>query len=535
VPTPNRPLFSRLFSRTCRCLSWPLAALVSLALSLSGCVLPQEQPRDGEVVFLHWNDFHGQFRPQLAFWKARAGGDQRALPHVGGAASLATFIKRERSEAAARGAAVVATDGGDWYQGTIEGNETKGRLSIQFFERLGVDAAVIGNHEYDFGPENVKQLCELATFPVLGANILVADAAEPTLCDYVQPFHIVTVHGLRIAIVGLVTEDTKAVSTGPWGEADFEAEAAALERVLPAAKAESDVVVLVTHSGLSTDRELAKKFPEIPLILGGHSHTGLRKPVRVGDTWIAQTHGKASEAYRIRARVVGAERKLEILGGELVELDLTEFPPDPEVAAWIAQETVDIAARWDRVIGELVTPLNDSRGARSTAAGNLVCDSFLEATGAQLAFTNKGGLRTKLQAGPLTPRMLYELLPFENSLISMDMTGAQLRQLLNTAIAGRRRPLEIGGGTYHYSTVNKKRVLGKITVGGVTLEDGETYRVVTSSFLARGGDGLEQFAAGTNRKDHGLLLRDVLIAKAERDVKVIADTRNRIIFDRSER
>ncbi|MCA8948149.1 MAG: 5'-nucleotidase C-terminal domain-containing protein, partial [Planctomycetes bacterium] len=371
-----------------------------------------------------------------------------------------------------------------------------------------------------------------AHFPVLGANIVTGGAEERRPVDYVQPFHVVDVHGLRLAIVGLITADTKAVSTGPWGEAEFEAEAEALERVLPAARAASDAIVLLTHSGLSVDRELAARFPEIPLILGGHSHTGLKEPVKVGDTWIVQTHGKASEVYRVEAKVVAAERRLVVTGGELVELDLEQFPPDPETVKWIADRTADITKRWDRVIGTLVTPLDDNRGARSTPAGNLVCDAFLEATGADVAFTNKGGLRTRLQAGPLTPRMLYELLPFDNTLISMDMTGAQLRELLQSSLAGRGRVLEIGGATYTYKTENGDRRLTQVTVAGAPLADEETYRVVTSSFLARGGDGLEAFALGTNRKDHGVVLRDALIAKAERDRDLAADTANRVLFER---
>lgn len=483
-------------------------------------------------MFLHWNDFHGQFRPQLAFWKARAGGDQRELPHVGGAASMATFVKRERTAAKKRGAPVIATDGGDWYQGTIEGNETRGRLSVEFFERLGVTAAVLGNHEYDYGPENVEALVAAADFPVLGANILVAGKEPATYMDYVTPFHVVTVHGLKIAILGLITEQTKGVSTGPWGDAEFENEAAAIARVLPAAKKASDVVVLLTHSGVSVDRRLAKRFPEIPLILGGHSHTGLREPLREGDTWIVQTHGKASEVYRLEARVDAEAKELVIEKGELVALELDEYPPDPATEKWIAKKTKAITAKWDRVIGELVTPLNDSRGARSTAAGNLICDSFLEATGGDVAFTNKGGIRTRLQAGPLTPRMIYELLPFENELVSMDLTGAQLWDLIEGSLQGRRRLLEIGGATYTYRAKGRDRELVKVEIAGRPLDEKKTYRVVTSSFLARGGDGIAGFAAGTNRKEHGVMLRDVLISKAERDKRVVADEKNRILFER---
>ena len=509
-----------------------VAALAALVCSIPLAAQDVAAAAKPNVVFLHWNDFHGQFRPQLAFWKPRGGGDQRELPRIGGAAAMVTFVKRARAEAEQLGARVIATDAGDWFQGTIEGNETFGRLSVDLFARLGVDAVVVGNHEYDFGPDIVKLLCGAAKFPVLGANIVVAGSEPARTVDYVEPFHVVDAHGVRVAIVGLITEQTKGVSTGPWGAVDFEAESAALQRVLPAARAVSDVVVLLTHCGLETDRALAREFPEVALILGGHSHTGLGKPFKEGGTWIVQTHGKGSGIYRVEARADPATKTLALLRGELTELDLEQYPPDAETAAWIAAETADITARWDRVIGTLEIDLNDSRGARSTAAGNVVCDAFLEATGAQLAFTNKGGLRTRLQKGPLTPRMIYELLPFDNSLISMDLTGAQLREILATVVTGRRRMLEIGGGTYRYSMQDRKRVLGEIRVGDAVALDDQVYRVVTSSFLARGGDGLEGFAAGTNRTDHGLLLRDVLIAKAERDGKLVPDASNRILFDR---
>jgi 5'-nucleotidase / UDP-sugar diphosphatase len=249
-----------------------------------------------EVVFLHWNDLHGQFRPQLATWKARAGGDQRELPRVGGAAVLAGYVREARAAAARSGARVIATDAGDWYQGTLEGNDTKGRLVVEFLSRLKPDCAVLGNHEYDFGPDNVRALVAAAKFPVLGANIVVAGKEPRTLCDYVRPFHVVDVHGLKIAIVGLITAKTRDVSTGPWGEAAFEDEAAALRVVLPQAQKAADVVVLLTHCGVDVDRKLAQAFPQVPLILGGHSHTGLKEPVREGTTWIVQTHGTASNS-----------------------------------------------------------------------------------------------------------------------------------------------------------------------------------------------------------------------------------------------
>jgi 5'-nucleotidase / UDP-sugar diphosphatase len=487
-------------------------------------------PPAANVVFLHWNDFHGQFRPQRAFWKKRPGLPAGEAPLIGGAAALAGFVRREREVAKPLGQRVITTDAGDWYQGTLEGNETKGLLTVQFLSRLAPDAAVLGNHEYDFGPDNVRALVAAAKFPVLGANVVDANATPRRLCDYVQPFAIVEAHGLRIAIVGLITRDTKAVSTGPWGEAAFEAELQALRIVLPAAKAAGHVVVLLTHCGVDVDRELAKAFPELPLILGGHSHTGLLEPLREGDTWIVQTHGKASGVVRLEAFADVAQQRLVPLRGKLHELDPTQHPDDPETAAWITTATKELAAAWDQPIGVLDIPPYEDRGPRSTPVGNLVADAFRSAAGAEVGLTNKGGLRTQLVPGPLTKRQVYELLPFDNTLVSLTLTGAQLRRILQGALAKGRRPLEIGGGSYRYREQDGERVLIAVTVGDAALDDARSYRVATSSFLGRGGDGLTTFAEGTDRKDHGLLLRDVLIAQAVRDGGLTAGDENRIVF-----
>ena len=509
----------------------PLALLAQTPTAVAA----PSAPPTANVVFLHWNDFHGQFRPQQAVWKVRPGQPTDNAPRIGGAAAMAGFVRAEREAAAKTGARVVATDAGDWYQGTLEGNDSKGRLAVQFLAQLRPDAMVLGNHEYDFGPQNVADLVAILRsqqppIPVLAANLVVAGAKARTQHPEAQPFAVVDLHGLKLVIVGLITRDTKAVSTGPWGDAGFEDEIAAVRTVLPSAQQAGDVVVLLTHCGLETDIELAKAFPQIPLILGGHSHTGIKEPVVQGSTWIVQTHGKASEISRVQAHADVAGKRLQMLSGQLVELDPKQHPDDPETAAWIAEQTRELAAKWDVPVGTLESPAYEDRGARSTPIGNLVAEVFREAGGAELGFTNKGGLRTRLAAGPLTRRQIYELLPFDNTLVSLTLTGAQLRAILRGSLGKGRRPLEIGGGSYRYTERDGERVLLEVMVGGVPLDDARGYRVATSSFLARGGDGLSAFADGKDVKDHGVLLRDVLIARIEQDKVLRADGGNRIEF-----
>lgn len=532
MPTMRPTTAFRLFARAKRSVVAAVAPLVLLAAQNPTPAAPTTAPAptSPNVVFLHWNDFHGQFRPQRAIWKLRPGLPADKAPLVGGAAALAGYVQQQRDAAKATGRQVVVTDAGDWYQGTLEGNESKGLLTVEFLGRLRPDAVVLGNHEYDFGADNVRRLCKAATFPVLGANITTGRAREPAPAAFVQPFAVVPVHGLRLVVLGLITRDTKAVSTGPFGDDDFTDEAAAVRRVLPDAKKAGDVVVLLTHCGVEVDRELARAFPEIPLILGGHSHTGLTEPLREGNTWIVQTHGKGSEVSRVEAIADAKTKTLRLLRGELVELDVARTPSDAATTAWFTEATRELAAHWDTPIGTLAAPAYEDRGPRSTPAGNLVADLFRREARADIGLTNKGGLRTRLTAGPLTRRTLYELLPFENTLVSVTLTGQDLRAVLQGALAPDRRPLEIGGASYTWTERDGARVLLDVTVGGAPLVAEQRYRVATSSFLARGGDGLSAFARGTETTDHGVLLRDVLIAAAERERTLQAPADERIVF-----
>ncbi|MCU0864524.1 MAG: bifunctional metallophosphatase/5'-nucleotidase [Planctomycetes bacterium] len=507
----------------------PLSAQAAPAPTPAPTPVPKEAAA-ADLVFLHWNDFHGQFRPQRAFWKLRPGLPDDRAPRLGGAAALAGFVQRERTAAAAAGRTVVVTDGGDWFQGTLEGNTSKGLLTIEFYNRLRLDAAALGNHEFDFGPDNLQRLLAAAKFPVLAANLRDTAAPAPSAWQRVRPFAVIDAHGLKIVVLGLITKDTKAVSTGPWGSAEFDDELQALRIAMPAAERAGDVVVLLTHCGVEVDRQLAKAFPQVPLILGGHSHTGLTAPLREGNCWIVQTHGKASEVWRVLARADREHRRLQLLGGELVELDAERAPPDTDTEQWFTAATAELTAHWDQPIGTLEIPPYDDRGARSSPAGNLVCDVFRAAAAADVAVTNKGGLRAHLASGSLTRRMLFELLPFDNTLVSMSLTGAQLRAVLQNSLAEGRRPLEIGGGSYRYTEQDGARQLLDVTIGDAPLDDARSYRVATSSFLARGGDGLSAFARGTDRRDHGVQLHQVLIEAAERDRGLRAAGDNRIEF-----
>ena len=122
-------------------------------------------------------------------------------------------------------------------------------------------------------------------------------------------------------------------------------------------------------------------------------------------------------------------------------------------------------------------------------------------------------------------------MPFDNTYVSLTLTGAEVRELLRGTMRAGRRLLDIGGGAYHYALVDGERELRDVAVGGRPLDDARDYRIVVSSFLANGGDAYPLLTAGRDRKDHGVLVRDLLIAKTERERRLVVDTRQRIFAD----
>ncbi|MCB9888374.1 MAG: bifunctional metallophosphatase/5'-nucleotidase [Planctomycetes bacterium] len=461
-----------------------------LLWALAACAAPHRDDDAERLVVLHFNDLHGQVRPRAV--TLRPGVTQP----MGGIAGVFGYLDRERRATPAR-TAVWVTDGGDWFQGTPEGNEDRGWSYMAVRNRMRLRAAVVGNHEYDFGEDNLVRLIGRAEHPVLGANIRVAGGG---IAPYVVPFTVESVGGIRVAIVGLITANTKNVSTGPFGRAEFVDEIDTLRRLWPELRRVADEVVLLTHCGLTKDVQLARAFPELCLILGGHSHTALLEGHREGRTWIVQSSGKSTAVSRVVLDVDRRSRRLVVRSAGLRRIPVAEA--DPDTARFLAATFAGIGPVWDVPLGRVEgVPDRRARGAPgSTPAGNYVAEVIRRHAGAEVGLTNKGGLRSILALGPITRRQVFELLPFDNSVALFEMTGAQLSAVLAHGLERGRQPLEVAGADYSFRVVDGVRQLVAVRVAGAPVEPNRRYRVATNSFLARGGDGFHVFAELTHRE-----------------------------------
>lgn len=441
-------------------------------------------------------------------------------PALGGAPSAAAYIKRVRAAAEEAGEGVLLLDSGDIFQGTRLGEQTQGGAIIEWMNEIDYDAMVLGNHDFDVGWDNAKRLVGMCEFPALGANVIVGETGERV--DWAEPYTMVEAAGVRFGILGIVTRDTRTlVPKKELGPVDFGAADEFAREYVPRIQAEgADVVLLLGHMGVpssnqtnmrtveknvataSEDRgkglnaqELVHAVPGIDIMVGGHIHWGLRKPYEdpVTHSTCFQTYGRLSGLGHI-ILLIDAETKT-FAGWEQAHSDGAEVTlfqdyiwPDPEHEATIGSAVAEAEEGMDQVLCMLKSHLG--RGNAEHILGQVVADAFRYAADADVAFTNRGGIRKELRRGGVTPRDLYEVLPFNNELELYAVSGAVLREMLETGVSGGRRDLQLSGAeiVVDQARPNGEKLLD-ISVNGAPLDPDAEYKVVTTSYLASGSIG----------------------------------------------
>ena len=449
-----------------------------LLLSLFLCLILAPWGYAGQVdlKILYVNDFHGFAEPYKA-----TGSDAP----LGGIAYLAGAVDRARGNQP-----TLLLAAGDMIQGNAWANLFRGKSSLEVMNAMRFDAMAVGNHEFDFGPKVLKGRMAQARFPMLGANV----KGFPGL----KPFVIKNLQGVRIAIIGVVTPETP-VATHPRNVAGltFSTPESAVKKYLPELKRRADIIIVLSHCGFQADRELAAKVPEIDVIVGGHSHTKILQPELVGRTIIVQAweHGKALGVLNLRIK----DGKVAGFDGALQEISPASGDPDCQVQEIVARYARQADSLLQRVIGETQVDL-DGKHVRTgeTNLGDFVADVMREAAGAEAAIINGGGIRTGIAQGKVTVKDVYAVLPFDNYLVAISLTGAQVKAALEHGVARLEEPSgsfpQVSGLTFTYSRSAPAGARVKdVTVGGRPLDAQKEYVVATNDYLVAGGDGYTAF------------------------------------------
>ena len=426
------------------------------------------------ITIVSTNDIHGALWPVRAFWRK-----EPDPPTVGGFSALAYYVRRIRDE----NENVLLLDAGDFFQGTPEGNLSLGEIPLLAMNHLGYDALTLGNHEFDFGVEPVASLSRRAAFPFLSANLDILDPARP---PFFRDYVILERSGVKIRVVGVINPDLHASV-----EADLEDQLAvgdaaeAVRRVLEETAGKWDVSVVLSHSGLERDRELAAAVEGIDFILGGHSHSGMEEMETVNSARIGQTYGKATTAAVLSFDCRGGT--VSGVDYRLIELEYDEERSDPAMELLLEYATAEIRDRMDVEIARSPGGLSRARAVESSPLGCFVADVILRSGEADFAFCNRAGIRADLPSGSVTRRDVFQVLPFQNTVVVMELSGEEVGGLIDHLFGW-------GGYGYDFSegvliTVDPDAepdawVKG-VLVGGRPLEPDRTYRVATNSFLIR--------------------------------------------------
>src|SRR5262249_34462504 len=404
-----------------------LVAITSILLTeIAGFVSRAQQSPLRQVTILYTNDFHSAFDPIPAYWL-------KGSPKLGGAAQLTTLIKQIRH----REQTVFLFDTGDMFTGMLS-NLTRGEALMEMMMSMEYDAMAIGNHEFDYGADNFLKQMNRVPFPVLGANIFYKDTKHP----YSRPYTILERNGIRLGVIGIIGQDARSVAL-PSGitHLDFLDPIPIVREAVKELKPQVDLIVVLAHQGktgpMQTDAEarpeVQRDFDEdirlcgevegIDVFVGGHAHRGIETPYvhpKTG-TLIVQTYGYGTRLGYLKLRLQG--KKVVAHSGELLKVWSDKLPPDAAVAAQVRHYKEQVARVIGKVVGRarvrLVRDYN-----RESSLGDFVADVMLETSGADVAYENAGGLRADLPQGSVTNGNVLDALPFLNSLVVCEMTGA---------------------------------------------------------------------------------------------------------------
>jgi len=536
-------------------------ALGILGLTLSGC--PEGQAPvdltgvDVRLTLLHTSDIHSRVLPydMVPQFTDRQLGLLEENGPFGGAARMKTVLDRER----AKSARVLHLDSGDVFQGAPIFNIFKGEVEVRSHGLLGTDAVVAGNHEFDAGARNyAAQLEEWSTFYTLAANYDFASADDiynSQLDALIDPVAIFDVDGLTVGVVGM----GNLSSITSIHEADNSMDVFARDTLTTVMhytallKPQVDVVIVLTHLSLDDDIEIATLDPNVDIVLGGHLHVAL-DPVKVVPSEavpgknVVVCHAGAFVKYIQRLDVVVRDGNVVAHTSELVPID-ARIPQNAEM--------VDMLEDYERELNDTIAlrrlvATTDDRLRRfgtnggDSPLGNLVAEAMQYRAGIEtdFALTNSLGIRTDVQ-GPgsgeavhdITVEELYNVLPFDNTITTMFLSGAEVQELfdyvsLRSAGRGCGSQAQISSARFVMDCANEVAVdvtvggswdhcevdadcteLGEICSGrrcGRAINPTESYELATNNYIAGGGSGFQVLENNTTQEDSGISMRDAV-------------------------
>lgn len=513
-----------------------LVIIPVLCMSLMGHRVDSEpQSPDLQFTILHTNDLHSHDEPFTENGRS-----------IGGLARIGHLIRSIRKQEPN----TLVLDAGDIFQGTPFFSKYHGAVEVHLLNEIGYDLFTIGNHEFDDGPDNLAEQLKQAKFQIISANL---DCSKfPPLQELVKSSVIKEINGQKIGFVGCITPEFETLALNR-GEVKLKQKGAdwyqpVRDEVEKLKKEGINKIVVLSHSGQDKEKELAKNIPDIDAVVGGHSHTRMDHPEifehpGVGTTVVVQTGsygralGKLHLAFDKEGKLLFPETTYHLI-------NITDkIYEDADLKKYVEEKGEPLLALKKDVLGSAETDFDNKWLTMpwDSPLGDLVTDAIYDSGksyGATIAFENRGGIRARIDRGPISEETVQEMLPFDNRLTIGTITGDELLKTVEHSVqtAGGGKFLDVHGLKIAYDAKGEPghRLIFALTEEKpgdgkwLAIDPAKKYRIAINSYTFSGGEGYD-FKAAENVKNLPDKMSDVFRAYLKKQPNNHADPPSRIV------
>ena len=356
------------------------------------------------LTILHTNDLHARLLPSDA--------------KQGGFAHIATLLRDQR-----KGCTNCLTlDAGDLVQGSPVSTIFKGVPVYEVANSLGIDVSTLGNHEWDYGYANIANFIKMAKFDVVSANAIGTGGGTITP----RPWVVKKVNGLRVGVIGVLMNDLleRYESPDKLGPYKTKPAVSAIREHLKKLRKKADMIVVLAHTSPEEAEQILKDIPEVSVVVNGHAHNGQPEIVRAGNGVVIRAKGYGVEIGRLELGFDKQSRRLTETKWTKLAVDSSVIPPAPD--------TAQLVASWEARVAEMVeAPIGEARRDFTKAEmRTLIERAVKEQMGVDFAYMNLGGVRDLFKQGLIRKRHVWNLMPFDNAMVTGKFKGSQLPETI---------------------------------------------------------------------------------------------------------
>ena len=480
--------------------------------------------KTNKITILHTNDLHGHTE---AFLDERKSDETK----VGGLTYLGSRIKKEKSKAPK---STLLLDAGDISTGGAVSDHFKALPMVDAMNKLGYDAMTVGNHDLDMGIDGLQNLTNQANFPILSANL----EDNSGKLDDIGSYIIKDVKGTKVGILGLTTPDATdatMMSADEKKQIKFLAVADTARIQMKRMRKEgADVIVVLSHLGVDGDIKLAEKVKGIDVIIGGHSHTEMKEPVKINGAYITQagTAGENLGKMQIEVTHSGKKAKVTDVYSELIPINKKTARSDKNIRNVLYKYTRKLKTKMERVLGKVGAPLRQRDFhlyKEESTLGNYITDAVRKESGVDVCILSPSGFRRSIQPGKINVGDIHEVYPFNDRLSVTELSGKEIHKALEEILISPFHCFAASGLKVKIDTSKPEgqQVIEVRTQDGKKLSPNKKYKVGGQSSLFR--INVSRTLNKSKGHDNKGPVRDLLIQHIEKHPLVIGKKDGRLV------